>query len=467
MMNETETQPIENDMGQARYWMTEAPVFKAIAHMAIPMILGMAAMAVYSFTDTLFVGMLGDTDALAALPLSLPVMSLMLAVSMFFEVGAGTFVSRAIGSSDQRSSKSGSSFALAGSVIVGLVLAVLLALFMDPTLGLLGATDGMAVAAKGYLSMYCLGAPFVVLNMVGAQLVRSVAKSKEASFGIAGSAIVNIVLDPILMFAFGLGIKGAALATVASNALGALYFLVVIAKSKVLSLRPSDICLSRHQLAEIAKVGSSAMLMGLLMGVASLVFNNVAVAYGAGMVAAFGIAQSVVQLLELVTMGLYEGVVPLIGGAWGAHNASRMREVVKKTALCLGAFCGIACVVTLVFAKPIVGWFSDDPSVLSFGPSILVMQVLAVPFAAGSGLLMGVLQACEKGLAANSLSAVKGFAFVPCILVGSVLFAADGVIASLLVAEALAFLVAVGLTALSFGRAPEKSSAKEIAVGCE
>lgn len=135
-------------------------------------------------------------------------------------------------------------------------------------------------------------------------------------------------------------IEGAALTTVASNALGALYFATTIAKSKVHSLRPSDICLSRHQLAEIAKVGSSAMLMGLL-------------------------------------------------------------------------------------------------------------------------------QACEKGLAANVLSMVKGFALVACILVGSLLFAADGVIASLLVAEALAFFVAVGLTALSFGRALEKSSAKEIAIGCK
>jgi Na+-driven multidrug efflux pump len=186
------------------------------------------------------------------------------------------------------------------------------------------------------------------------------------------------------------------------------------------------------------------------MGVASLVFNNVAVAYGAEMIAAFGIAQSVVQLLELVTMGLYEGVVPLIGGAWGADDKRRLWEVVKKTALCLGLFCLVACAPSLVFADQIVSLFTDDPLVAVFGPAILAMQILAVPFASGTGLLLGVLQACGKGAASNVLSMVKGLAFVPCVVLGSMLFGVDGVIASLLVAELLAFCIALALTLWSY-----------------
>lgn len=459
MENETSCQQPESALDQVRFWMTEAPVFKAIAHMTIPMVLGMAAMAIYNFTDTLFVGMLGNTGALAALPLSLPITSLMLATSMFFEVGAGTFVSRAIGSSDERSSRSGSSFAVAGSIASGLVLAAMLTAFMDPLLGLLGASGETAAVTKDYLSVYCLGAPLMVANMVEAQLVRSIAKSKEASFGIAASALVNIMLDPFFMFACGLGIKGAALATVASNGLGALYFSFIIARSGILSLHPKHLRLSCSQLAEIAKVGSSAMLMGLLMGVAGLVFNNVAAAYGAGMVAAFGISQSIVQLFELVTMGLYEGVVPLIGGAWGAHDTRRLWEVVKKTGLCLAVFCVVACTVVITFAQPVVSWFSDDPSVIDVGPRILAMQALALPFAAGTGLMMGVLQACGKGLAANVLSLVKGLALVPCVFAGNVLFGADGVIAALLVADALGFIVAVTLTAPMGKAAPQQFQA--------
>lgn len=463
---ENNCQQSGNDIGSARFWMKKAPVFKAIAHMAIPMILGMAAMAVYNFTDTLFVGMLGDTDILAALPLSLPVTSLMLAVSMFFEVGAGTFVSRAIGSSNECASRSGSSFAIVSSVIAGVVLAALFVAFTDPLLGLLGATGRLADVTNDYLVVYCLGTPVIVLNMVEAQLVRSIARSREASFGIVGSALVNILLDPVLIFACGLGIEGAALATVASNGLGAAYFAIVIARSNALSLSPSNIHLSAGELGEIAKVGSSATIMGVLMGVASLVFNNVAVIYGAGMVAAFGIAQSVTQLFELVTMGLYEGVLPLVGGAWGARDMSRLREVVEKTALCLVIFCAVACVVAFMFAHFIVGWFSDDPSVMTIGPQILIMQVFSIPFSAGTGLVMGVLQSCGKGLAANILSAVKGLAFVPCVLVGSLLFAADGVIASLLFAEALGFLVAVGLAVFSFKDLRKEQLGEEFAGEC-
>lgn len=439
-----------HDARETDYWLTQAPIMKAIAHMAVPMILGMMAMSIYNFTDTLFVGMLDDTAALAALPLAMPVISLFLASSLFFEVGSGTFVARSVGAGDLRASRSASAYAIIGCSIAGIITATILALFMDPLLSILGAHGETYATAKSYISIFCLGAPFAILNMVGAQLVRSIAKSKEASLGVAGSAIINIILDPILIFVLGLGLEGAALATVISNAAAAIYYLFIITDSDALSISPQSLSLTMSHVIEISKVGTSALLMALLMGVSSLVFNNVAILYGAEVVAAFGISQSVVQLLELVTMGLYEGVGPLIGGSWGAGNMARLREIVKDTSLCLAIFCLLACGVVIMFAQTIVGLFSGDPAVLEVGIKILIAQMLAVPLAAGSGLVMGILQACGKGLFANILSVITGCACIPCVIVGSMAFGVDGIAWSLLAYEAIAFLVSIGLLVVAF-----------------
>ena len=440
------------DGEQATWWLTDAPVWKAIAHMAVPMVLGMIAMSIYNFTDMLFVGMLDDTAALAAITLCTPVLSLMIAASTFLEVGLGSFLARAVGAGDLAASKNASAFGCVGAVVLGLLIAVGVLCFLDPLLGLLGATGEAAQPTRQFLTVFCLGAPFGILNMVAGQMVRAIAKSKEASAGIIASSVINIVLDPVLIFGCGLGIQGAALATVVSNAAAACYFLFVIARSDVLSCNPAHARLPLSQVADIAKVGFSGMIMGLLMGVASLVFNNVAMAYGAAVVAAFGIAQSVVQLLEVVTMGLYEGVVPLMGGAWGAGNRARLKEVAGKTFVCIAVFCTVSGAAVIAASSTIVGAFSDDVQVHEVGSLILVAQTLAVGFASTSGLVTGMFQACGKGLPASVLATLRGFAFVPIILGGSLLFGLAGVIWGLLAAEVVAFAVAVVLLTVTFGR---------------
>ena len=436
---------------QTHYWMTEASPAKAVVHMAVPMILGMVAMSVYNFTDTFFVSMAGDAATIAAITLSMPVMSLLIGVSMFFEVGAGTAIARAVGSGDYDASRQLSAFAVTGTLAAGIGLTVILEVFLHPLLGMLGA-EGETLGTTGtYLSAYCLGAPFVLLSMVGAQLLRAIARSKEAAVGMAASAMLNIVLDPIAIFGLNLGLQGAALATVASNAASAAYFVVVIARSTELSASPVRASITKEQLADVTKIGFSAMLMAMLMGLSSLVFNNAAMKFGAEVVAAFGIAQCVVQLLEVVTMGLYEGVTPLIGAAWGARNPGRLKAVVVATLGCLGAFCAVACATVLACSEQVLGLFTNDSAVLEPGSMILAAQVLAIPFAAASGLAMSVAQGCGKGVCANVLSTAKGCVFMGCIIGCTHLFGLAGIAWSLLASEGIFLAVAVLALCATFG----------------
>ncbi|WP_251198269.1 MATE family efflux transporter [Anaerotardibacter muris] len=433
------------------YWFLEAPVSRAILHMALPMMLGMAAMSIYNFTDLLFIGALGDTAALAAIPLAMPVMAIFIGLSTFLEIGVGTFISRKLGAQERAAARGGSSFAVFAALGLGLLAGIALIAFIDPVLAILGANAEIYEVLKGYLIVYCCGAPFVVLAMVGAQLLRSITLSKQASAGLVLSAVVNIALDPIFIFVFGMGLQGAAIATIIANIATCVYFLLIISGNEALSLNPLDCCaLRKKDLADIGKVGSSAFIMLIMMGGAALIFNNVAVSYGTAVVAGFGIAQTIVQLLEVITMGLYEGVVPLIAGAWGAKRLDRVKNIVRMTAFYLVGFCALLCTILIMNSSMVAGWFSADETVITIGAVIICAQALALVFDSGSGLITGIFQACSKGIASNAMAIARGVMLPICIVAGSVLFGLDGAIWSLLAASLFTFALGMIFVAITF-----------------
>ncbi len=434
-------------MEESSYWLEKAPVFKAIKHMALPMIFGMAISTIYNFTDTLFIGLLGDTSALAAPSLCMPFLAVVMALADLFGVGAATAISRKLGSHNAKGARSLSSFAFWATLALSVAVAAASLALIDPLLTLLGATGGAREATQTYLQISAAAVPASMLNLSLCQVVRAKADSKSAMYGMLGSSLLNIVLDPLFMFGFGTGIAGAAVATAIANAAAALFYLAVIARSSEFTLNPRHALISALQLAEVLKIGSAAMLMALLMAVSSLAFNTCAMAYGEEVVAGFGISQSVVQLVELVAMGLYEGVVPLIAAAYGAKNLERVSEIVRKTALCLAVFCLVVAGALFLFRASIVSLFTADATVATVAAAILAAQLLACTFASASGLISGIFQAEGKGIAANVVCVVRGGAMIPCIFAGSALFGLDGIVWALLAAEVLSFLVCLGVYA--------------------
>ena len=438
-----------NLMEESTYWLEKAPVMKAIRHMALPMILAMAVGTVYGFTDTLFIGWLGDTPSLAAVSLCLPYTAAVMALANLVGVGAATAISRRIGAHDEAAVRSISSFAFWAMLAIGIIAGACSLLFSERILDALGAVGDVRSATAAYLGVIAAAAPASILNFGLCQIVRSKADSKTAMYGMLGSSALNIVLDPVCIFALGMGVAGAALATALANIAAAAFYLVGIARSSEFSLRLGDARVSAAQLADILKIGAAAMLMTLFMAVSSLVFNTAAMGFGEEVVAGFGISQSIVQLLELVAMGLYEGVVPLIAAAYGAGNAARVREIVRKTSVCLAAFVAVAGIVLFSLRTQVISLFTGDAGVVAAAAAILTAQLGACAFASASGLITGIFQAEGKGVAANVASVTRGVALIPCVLVGGALFGIDGVIWALLAAEALSFSVCLATYALS------------------
>ncbi len=374
------------------YWLLDAPVSKAIWHMALPMMLGMSVNIIYNITDTFFIGRLNDTAALAAISLLLPFATILMAIGNLFGTGGSTLFSRLLGSENTDKTRQCSATTLWLSFIFGLLAAVISIIFSNSITRLLGADTATFTYVRQYLIFYGMGAPFIIANFTLEQLIRG-----------DGESIKSI------------------------------------------SALPKYFRLETQMLKEIFSVGLSSMLLDILLIVSSLMFNFYALKYGDYVLAGFGISQKLVQIVDLIGMGLYMGVIPLIAVAYGAGNELRMNEIIKKTAIYLSLV--IACLFVILFAcrNYIVHCFSNDPDVIHIGAYILTIQLCSSFFTAGAGLLTGIFQAKGEGTPAVIMSVMRGLILIPAIIFGNYFFRVNGVIFSLLVAEAISCITGLAL----------------------
>ena len=428
------------------YWLLEAPTDKAIWHMAIPMMLGMSVNIIYNITDTFFIGRLNNTAALAAISMLLPFTTILMAIGNLFGTGGSTLFSRLIGSENTDKTRQCSATTLWLSFIFGLLAAVISVIFSNAITKLLGADVNTFSYIRQYLIFYGMGAPFIIANFTLEQLIRGEGESVQSMIGMIISVGTNIILDPILMFEFHLGISGAAIATVLGNAAAVIYYIICICHAdNQLSVLPKHFRPEKQMLKEIFSVGLSAMLLDILLIVSSFMFNYYALKYGDYVLAGFGISQKLVQIVDLIGMGLYLGVIPLIAVAYGAGNKLRMKEIIKKTSLYLALI--ITCLFVILFTcrNFIIHCFSNDPDVIRIGAYILTIQLCSSFFAAGAGLLTGIFQAKGEGTPAVIMSVMRGLILIPAIVFGNYLFKVNGVIFSLLAAEAISCITGLAL----------------------
>lgn len=420
------------------YWLLDAPVAKAIWHMAIPMMLGMSVNIIYNITDTFFIGRLNDTAALAAISLLLPFTTILMAIGNLFGTGGSTLFSRLLGSNNTDKTKQCSSTTLWLSFLFGLIAAVISVIFSGSITRLLGADRNTFSYVRQYLVFYGIGAPFIVANFTLEQLIRGDGESVESMIGMMISVGTNIILDPVMMFGLQLGISGAAIATVLGNAAAVIYYIICIQKKdNQLSVLPKYFKLEKDMLKEIFSVGLSAMLLDILLIISSLMFNYYAMKYGDYVLAGFGISQKLVQIVDLIGMGLYMGVIPLIAVAYGAKNELRMKEIIKKTSLYLALIIAILFLILFTGRNFVIHCFSNDPDVIRIGAYILTVQLCSSFFAAGAGLLTGIFQAKGEGTPAVIMSVMRGLILIPVIVLGNYFFKVNGVIFSLLTSEAI------------------------------
>jgi len=428
----------------AMYYLEKAPVPKAIAHMAIPMILGMVVNMIYNITDAYFIGRLNNTSMLASITLALPFTTILMALGELFGTGGSTYISRLLGEKKIEYVKKVSSVTLYLSLISGLLFMLLCIPFLSPILKLLGATGETLLHTRSYIIAYTIGSPFVVANFTLAQMVRGEGASTESMIGMLISVVINIILDPVFIFFFHMDVMGASVATVIGNFCAVVYYMYYLEKkSPAQSIRLKYFKPNTTILFNIFKIGISALLLSGFLIVSSLMFNNYAVLYGDQVVAAFGVANRVCQISDFIGMGLYMGVVPLIAFSYSSNNTERLNKVLKTTAFYLITIISVIAAVLFVFRTQVLELFSSDESVINVGVTILTALLLSTLFAGISGLLTSMFQAFGKGIQSTIMSVSRGIALIPIIIIGNSLFQLNGVIWSMTASEICACLIGI------------------------
>lgn len=435
---------MDKQSGNRFEYLTQTPVPRLITRLAVPTIISMLVTGIYNAADTFFVGRI-STQATAAVGLVFSVMALIQAVGFFCGQGSGSFMSRLLGSGRTQEAGETAATGFALSLILGVAAAVIGNVFAQPLASALGAGATTMNDTLVYLRIILIGAPFTMAQFVVNNQLRFQGSALYAMVGLLAGALINIGLDPLLIFVFHMGVAGAAIATVAGQFISFAVLLAGSMRGENIRIRASNIRLNAHYLKEIINAGSPALFRQGLTATATLLLNHAAgVAGGDAAIAGMSVVTRVMMLLASAMIGFGQGYQPVCGFNYGAGLYGRVKEgfffcvkygtvfLIGASALCLG------------FAPAIIGFFRDDPEVIEVGAAALRAQAVSLPLMATIVLTNMMLQACGKGLKASVISAARsGIFFIPAILVLPRLFGLFGVEITQAAADILSFLLAV------------------------
>ena len=430
-------------------------LYRSYFKMALPVVLGLAVTLVYNLADTFFIAQTNDTNLIAGVSLCAPVFTTLMAFGNIYGQGGSSLISRMLGQNNLDGTARISAFSFYIAIATGAVLAVVMTLFRSPLLTLLGASAETLDYAQSYYTVLTLCAPIIVLSFIHSNLVRCEGLANESMIGTILGAVVNIILDPILISGLGMGALGAAVATVIGYLCSVMYFLLVLRKkSHCLSVKLSQCHVRADELRQILGVGITAALSNLMQSLTVIVINQFLLAYGNDKIAAMGIVLKVNMIAQLILTGFAFGGVPMYGYLYGAKQQDTLKKLLR---FCLLFLCGLSLVLTAFLclaATPLMQLFVQDSALVATGAEMLRWQAATAVFAGIILLLTVLFQATGKIVPAFLLSISRqGVVFIVVLVVCVRLFTYNGVIIAQAVADVLSAFLALGLL---FGYNPLK-----------
>lgn len=401
-----------------KYLFESMPVPRAVATLAIPTIISQVVTMIYNLADTFFIGQLGNPAMVAAVSLVAPWFNLLAALGNLFGLGGSSLISRMMGAKDTSNIKYVAAFSVWGGAVITLMFSAITFLLREPLLNFLGASRDTFGYAQSYLI-------WVVI------------------FG----GILNVALDPILIFAFHMNVTGAAIATVLSNGASVIFFLTryrSLKEKSSVSLKPKYFTF--RFAGGVFSVGLASALATTLGNMSNMVMVRLASGYGDIPVAAYGIVKRIDQLPLNVSLGLCQGFMPMVGYNFAAENYGRMKKVSTfswKTALVMSA-CFIACFAA--FAPQILHLFIPETQTSSLGAEFLRIACLAVPFTSVNFLISYTLQAMGKGVQSAVLTfSRQGLLNIPLLIIMNLTVGLYGMIWTQFMVEIIMLPVSLGM----------------------
>lgn len=405
-------------MDEQHRFMTTEPIPRVITTLAIPTIISMLVTSIYNLADTFFVSRLG-TSASGAVGIVFSLMAIIQAVGFTFGLGAGSQVSRLLGAREDDRANEIAVTACVMAAVTGCILAVCGVIWNRPLMHVLGATDTILPYACDYARYIFLAAPFMMLSFVLNNLLRSEGKARFAMLGLATGGLLNIVLDPLFIFRFSLGISGAAIATGLSQCLSCFILLHAFTAHKTtVRLGVSALSKDLRVYLNILRFGFPSLCRQGLGSLAAVLLNKAAFPYGDAAIAAMTIVTKTVMTVFSALIGFMQGYQPVLGYNYGAKLPARSRQAFIFTfSVCMVAMIAAAAVMYIFAPYVVCSFVPDDPLVAQIGTRALRLQCLAMPFMPLTVICNMSYQTIGKSFIASLLSAGRqGIFFIPLIL---------------------------------------------------
>lgn len=345
-----------------------SPIGRLLFKLAIPCICAQVVNMLYNIVDRIFIGNIPNigADALTGVGVTFPVIMLITAFSSLIGMGGAPRASIALGQKKQQEAEKIVANCFVSLIVVALILTVFFSIFNKPLLMKFGADEETIVYASEYLSIYVLGTMFVQISLGMNGFITAQGKAFFAMTTVCIGAITNIVLDPILIFGFDMGVRGAAIATICSQMISAIWVIIFFnSKYTNLKLRKKYFKPQAKVILPCIALGLSPFVMQSTESLLSITFNVSLLKYGGKVaVGAMTIITSLSQMLSLPIMGLAQGNQPILSYNYGAGNADRMKKSVKLACIAAVCFATIFWICTLIIAKPMASLFNSEDTLL-------------------------------------------------------------------------------------------------------
>ncbi|MFC1741801.1 MATE family efflux transporter [Nanoarchaeota archaeon] len=370
---------------------------RSLFKLAMPIVLAMVVQIMYNIVDTAFVGRLG-AESIAALTFAFPVFFMLIAISGGVGIGMGSRISRCLGAKQKKGAENAAMHGILLALGISLSVFVLGLGFIRPLFSLFGATDTVLELSIGYMSIILFGVVFMALSFVMNNFFSSQGDTKTPMKVQISALLLNIVLDPIFIYVLGFGVRGAAIATVIAMAFSVLLFVYFIRVKSYLCVGLSCFRYSWGVLKDIIKIGSSAMVMLLLMAFSIMVINWFMAQFGTDYVASFGIAARLRSFAVMPMVAFSTATLTLVGMFYGAKRYDLVNEMVRYSIKVAILFTSGVGVVFFVIPGLLVRIFTPDATLIGLAASYMRIELFSYPFMAVSMVIVRSMQGMGFGL---------------------------------------------------------------------
>lgn len=416
-----------------------APIPKALLAMGLPAMTGMLVNAFYNLVDAWFVSGLGETQ-IGAVAVVYPLGQVVTGIGLLFGNGGASYISRLLGRGDREQADRTASTALYSSLAIGAVIIIISILFLHPILKLLGATGSILPYATEYAGIYIVSAFFNVCNVTMNNLVTSEGSAKTTMGALLAGAVLNIALDPLLIYVLDFGIAGAAIATAVSQMISTLVYLsYILRKKSAFHFRLQDCTYSSEILTEIFKIGIPTLIFQLLTSLSISLTNHAAGCYGDSAIAGMGVVTRLISIGCLSVFGFIKGFQPVAGYSWGAKKIDRLLEAVKISILWSTIFCVIFGSILALFPAAIISQFTkSDAEMIRIGAASLRANGISIMLFGFHTVYSSLFLALGKSREGFLLGASRqGICFIPVILLLPAVWGLNGILYAAPIADVL------------------------------